>query len=120
MISPFCDGAVDFYVHASPDPIPRRSNDVALAETLQAAGLAAAVHRHHSASTVERSSLVREVTGFPLWGAVEFSGPAGGLDPRLAEVGLRQGAVMVCLPMLSGSGWRVLGIATPIASERKS
>src|SRR3954469_1111695 len=52
VISPLLTGAVDFYVHASPDPIPRRCHDVALAEELQAAGVAAAVHRHHSASTV--------------------------------------------------------------------
>ena len=107
------DGAVDFYVHASPDPIPRRCNDVDLARELASAGLAAAIHRHHSSSTVERSALVREVTGFDLWGAVEFSGPAGGLDPVLAETGLRQGAVLVSLPMLSGSGWRAVRAATP-------
>jgi hypothetical protein len=99
-------GAVDYYVHASPDPIERRRHDIDLAAELRDAGLAAAVHRHHSSSTVERAALVQEVTGFPLWGAVEFSGPAGGLDPMLAEVGLRQGAALVALPMLSGSGWR--------------
>src|SRR4051794_22707737 len=106
-------GAVDYYVHASPDPIPRHANDIELAQSLAEAGLGAAVHRHHSSSTVERAALAREVTGFPLWGAVEFSGPAGGLDPTLAEVGLRQGAALVALPMLSGSGWRARAVADP-------
>jgi hypothetical protein len=110
-------GAVDYYVHGSPDPIPRHRNDIDLAVELRSAGLAAAVHRHHSSSTVERAALAREVTGFPLWGAVEFSGPAGGLDPTLAEVGLRQGAVLVVLPMLSGSGWRAMRAATDPAER---
>jgi hypothetical protein len=101
------EDAVDLYVHSSPDPIPRRFNDIELAHELAAAKLAGAVHRHHSCSTVERAALVREVTGFGMWGAVEVSPMAGGLDPTVVEVGLRQGAPIVALPMLSGSGFRV-------------
>jgi hypothetical protein len=106
-------GAVDLYVHSSPDPIPRKFDDIALARHLSDQGIAAVLHRHHSCSTVERAELVRAVTGFRMWGAVEISGPAGGLEPVLVEVGLRQGAKAVALPMLSGSGFRTDRAAVP-------
>ena len=45
-------------VHASPDPSPRRLDDVDCAREIKAAGLRAAVHRHHHGSTAERSRLL--------------------------------------------------------------
>jgi len=56
-------GSIDCCVHASPDCFPRSGDDFALVRDLRAAGLRAAVHRHHFTSTSERSRLVRDQTG---------------------------------------------------------
>lgn len=104
----FLDGAIDFYVHAGPDAVPRRVDEITLAAELAAAGLVAAVHRHHSSSTIERSELTRAVTGFRLLGGIELNEPTGGLSPLVVECGLRAGATFVTFPTLSGSRFRRL------------
>jgi hypothetical protein len=95
------DGAVDLYVHANPDLVPRRHDDVGLARELAAAGLAAAVHRNHFTDTTSRAAAASEATGFRLMGALVLNSPAGGLDPGVAEAGLRRGAVWLGMPTLS-------------------
>jgi hypothetical protein len=96
------DGAVDLYVHGSPDLLPRRLDDLALAAELRRDGIRAAVHRNHFSLTAERSRLVSDATGFDLRGAVLLNGTVGGLDPRVVEKELRMGACWVAMPTLSG------------------
>jgi hypothetical protein len=92
---------VDLYVHAAPDLIPRRGDDVQLARSLQDSGLRAAVHRHHFANTAAQTATARSVTGFDLFGAVDCSDLSGGLNATAVEYGLATGAVWVALATLS-------------------
>lgn len=104
-----CDllpGAVDCYVHADPDPIPRHGNDIELARTCAGAGYTAAVHRHHFADTTGRAALARAVTGFNMLGAIVLNDTFGGANPTAAEVALRAGAAWVGLPTLSAAVFR--------------
>jgi hypothetical protein len=94
-------GAIDFYVHASPDPTPRRADDIELARELQDAGLRAALHRHHHAQTADRAALASRHTGFPLLGAIELNGCVGGFNPAAVDVALAGGAVFVSFPTTS-------------------
>lgn len=94
-------GAVDLYVHAKPDLLARRLDDIALATELKKDGLGAALHRHHFAPTAERARLASDATGFELYGALLLNGTAGGLEPRVVELALRMGARWVSLPSLS-------------------
>src|SRR3954452_21003924 len=102
----FTDGAVDLYVHAEPDLIPRRGDDLELAAELKDAGYAAAVHRHHFSGTAERSALVARATGFPLLGALLLDDCAGALNPSVVERELRMGAVWIGLPTISSCYFR--------------
>jgi Family of unknown function (DUF6282) len=70
------------------------------------AGFRAVLHRHHFASTAERASLAREITGFPLLGAIICNVTAGGLSPSAVELALRMGAVWIGLPTLSAQHFR--------------
>ena len=80
------DGIVDLYVHALPDLIERSEDDIEVSRRLQAAGFRAAVHRHHFQSTTAQSRLAREVTGFPLYGAIVCnSNPGQPARPRLSR-----------------------------------
>ena len=101
MPSALLDGAVDLYVHAAPDLMPRRGNDVAMAAELADTPLYAAVHRHHFAVTADRAALATSVTGFPLYGSILLNAAVGGINPMAVEVALRCGAVLVSLPTTS-------------------
>jgi hypothetical protein len=94
-------GAVDVYVHASPDLLPRRTDDLGLATECAASGYAGAVHRHHFSTTVERAILASAATGFDLRGAVLLNDSVGGLNPFAVELALRLGGRWIGLPTLS-------------------
>jgi Family of unknown function (DUF6282) len=113
VLSPLADtagdivrGAVDLYQHANPDLLPRRGDDVELAEEAKGAGLAAIVHRHHFSPTAERATLARRQTGFPILGAILLNDSVGGLNPTAVELALEMGAVWIGLPTLSAQAQR--------------
>ncbi|HKE72322.1 MAG TPA: DUF6282 family protein [Acidimicrobiales bacterium] len=107
--------AVDLYVHAEPDLLPRRSDDLGLAAELSVAGYAAAVHRHHFSDTVDRARLASDATGFDLRGAVLLNDAVGGLNPAAAELALRLGGRWIGLPTLSAAFFRSGLSAMPAA-----
>lgn len=101
------DGAIDLYVHANPDLLPRRTDDLALAAELINGGVRAAVHRHHFSSTAERAILAKSAEpASPLLGAILCNDTVGGLNPAAVDLALRQGAVWVNLPTLSTASFR--------------
>jgi Family of unknown function (DUF6282) len=104
----FTAGAVDLYVHGSPDLVPRTMDDIALARQLQAARYSAAVHRHQFTPTADRTRIVSDLTGFQLFGAIVLNDTAGGLNPRAVEYALRMGAVWVGLPTVDARHARSL------------
>jgi hypothetical protein len=99
-------GATDLYVHASPDLLPRRADDLDLARSCSESGYRAAVHRHHFSSTVERSQLASTATGFDLRGALLLNDSVGGLNVTAVEVALRLGGRWIGLPTLSAARHR--------------
>ena len=116
-ISDLLSGAVDCYVHAGPDPIPRHGNDIELAGTCAGAGYAAAVHRHHFADTTGRAALARTVSGFNLLGAIVLNDTFGGANPTAVEVALRAGAAWVGLPTLSAAAFRASLRTKPVPAQ---
>lgn len=101
MLDDVLDGAVDLYVHASPDLIPRRADDIGLAVELGRTTLRAAVHRHHFAMTADRARLATEASGFEMFGSILLNSAVGGINPAAVEIALRSGAVLVSLPTTS-------------------
>jgi hypothetical protein len=99
-------GVVDLYVHCEPDLLARRGGDIALAGQCRDAGYAAALHRHHFSSTVERAAVAREATGFALVGGVLLHDSVGGVNPWAAERALRLGGRWLGLPTLSARFFR--------------
>lgn len=100
-------GAIDCYVHANPDLLVRRCDDIELARESAANGLSAVVHRHHFGSTAERSQLASAVTGFPILGALLLNDSVGGLNPTAVELALEMGACWIGLPTLGARAFRL-------------
>ena len=99
-------GAIDCYVHAAPDLLPRARDDLALADECRKTGLRAALHRHHFAATADRAALARNATGFDLLGAIILNEQVGGLQPAVVDMALRSGVRWIGMPTLSAAAFR--------------
>src|SRR5437870_3088603 len=54
-------GAYDMHVHSGPDVMPRKFDDVALAQRTREAGMAGFVLKSHYVCTADRASLIRQM-----------------------------------------------------------
>ena len=111
-------GAVDLYVHAAPDLLPRRTDDLGLARELKDAGIRTAVHRHHFADTTGRARLAADATGYDLRAAIVLNDPVGGLNPHAVDAALRLGTRWVGLPTLDASRYRARLARVPADVQR--
>ena len=112
------DGAVDLYVHASPDLLPRRSDDIGLARELKESGIRTAVHRHHFADTSGRARLAADATGYDLRAAVVLNDPVGGLNPHAVDAAIRLGTRWIGLPTLDAQRYRARLARVPVDVQR--
>jgi len=98
-------GAIDFHVHADPDPFHERRIDIfALALQGKAIGMKAIVVKCHHFSTAPLATLVnRMVSGITLIGSVTLNSGVGGLNPEVVEVSARAGARVVWMPTYSST-----------------
>lgn len=97
-------GAVDMHVHSSPDVIPRKMSDLALAAAAKQAGLAGVLLKCHHSPTAARAALVQEhMPGFRVFGGIVLNRMAGGLNAAAVEAELALGAKEVWLPTISAA-----------------
>ncbi len=54
-------GAYDMHVHSGPDLMPRKFDDIGLAERTRASGMAGFVLKSHYVCTADRASLIRSL-----------------------------------------------------------
>jgi hypothetical protein len=96
-------GAIDFHVHAGPDPFhERRLNALDLARSSKEAGMRAVVAKNHQYGTALLAQAVNNaVPGFTLVGSLSLNREAGGLNPDVVEAAARAGAKVVWMPTTS-------------------
>ena len=96
-------GAIDFHVHAGPDPFHERRLDVIdLAHQAKEIGMKAIVAKCHYFGTAPLTSLVNKiVSGFTLVGSLTLNSGAGGLNPEVVEVAAKAGAKVIWMPTYS-------------------
>jgi Family of unknown function (DUF6282) len=94
-------GAIDLHMHTAPDIYPRSVTTFEAAKQAEQAGMAAIVVKSHSTDTASRAELVRNLTGFPVWGGVALNYPVGGLNPYAVSETVRQGGRVVWMPTTS-------------------
>ncbi|MDR7482090.1 MAG: DUF6282 family protein [Armatimonadota bacterium] len=121
-------GAFDMHVHAAPDVVPRRLDDLELARRARDAGLAGVLLKSHHGSTVERALLATQaVPGARVFGGLVLNDPVGGLNPAAVETALRLGAREIWMPTQAawnhrrfygeGNGMRILDAAGQLRPE---
>lgn len=98
-------GTVDIHIHTGPDIFPRRVTALSAAEAAKEAGMAAVVYKSHSTDTAARAEMVRELTGFPVYGGVCLNYPVGGMNPYAVLESARQGGRVVWMPSINAANF---------------
>ena len=99
LVKELIKGAYDMHIHSEPDVLPRKFNDIVLAEHAVAAGMAGVVLKSHYICTADRASLINQM--FPdikAFGGLALNNSMGGLNPLAVDVAGRLGNKVVWLP----------------------
>ena len=100
-------GAYDMHVHAGPDVIDRKMDDLELAAAYKAAGMKGFVIKSHYFDTAGRAYLVRRL--FPdlnVVGTLVLNRSVGGLNPAAVEKAAEYGVRLVFMPTMDA--WNML------------
>jgi hypothetical protein len=99
------EGGVDFHVHPSPSPYPRRIDAVEAAEAAAAAGMRAIVLKSHHHDTAVIIDALRErgldQVRVEVYGGVVLNSHVGGINPHAVSLSLAMGGRVVWLPTIS-------------------
>ena len=91
--------AYDLHIHSGPDVMPRKFDDVDMAQRIIAAGMRGYVIKSHYFCTSERALLIRKM--FPACnaiGSITLNSSVGGINPAAVEMAGRSGAKLVWFP----------------------
>ncbi|HTW84406.1 MAG TPA: DUF6282 family protein [Candidatus Sulfotelmatobacter sp.] len=91
-------GAYDLHVHINPDVIERRIDDMALAQGHRERALSGFALKSHYTPTAERATLVSQLTGLDVIGAITLNAPVGGMNALAVEIAAREHARIVWFP----------------------
>jgi hypothetical protein len=93
------EGTFDTHVHSGPDLLPRKFNDIQLAELATQRKFGGIVLKSHHAVTADRATLIKEMfPGTKFYGAIALNNPVGGLNPTAIDIAARLGARVCWLP----------------------
>jgi hypothetical protein len=97
------NGAVDFHVHAGPDPYhKRRLNTLELAYQGKALNMRAIVAKNHQFGTAGLAALVNEVVpDFQIIGSLCLNRETGGLNAEVVDAAIRGGSRVIWMPTTS-------------------
>jgi len=88
----------DAHVHAAPDIVDRRHDDLQTAQAYRDAGFTGFVLKAHYESTVGRAAAAASVSGLQVYGGVALNQHVGGVNPAAVEAALAAGGRVVWLP----------------------
>lgn len=97
-------GSFDMHVHSGPDVLPRKFNDLELAERAREKGMGGFVLKSHYVSTADRAYLIRKM--FPdlkVFGGIALNNSVGGLNPIAVDIAGRSGVKVVWLPTVDSA-----------------
>ena len=91
--------AYDLHVHSAPDVLPRKMDDVEMAQRIIRSGMKGYAIKSHYFCTSERAEIIRKV--FPSCnaiGTITLNSSVGGINPMAVEMAGRSGAKLVWFP----------------------
>src|ERR687883_1813211 len=104
IVEELLEGAFDTHVHSAPDVLPRRFDDLELAERFKARRLGGFVLKSHYICTADRATLVRKlVPEVQAFGAIAMNNSVGGLNPLALDIAGRLGARVCWLPSVDNA-----------------
>ncbi|HYE11063.1 MAG TPA: DUF6282 family protein [Patescibacteria group bacterium] len=92
-------GAYDLHVHSAPDILPRKMDDLEMAQRIIDSGMAGYAIKSHYFCTAERAALVNKL--YPecnAIGAITLNSSTGGINPIAVEMAARAGTKIVWFP----------------------
>ncbi|MDR2870110.1 MAG: DUF6282 family protein [Deferribacteraceae bacterium] len=92
-------GAYDLHVHSAPDVLPRKMDDIEMAQRVINSGMAGYAIKSHYFCTSERAELIRKL--YPKCnaiGTITLNSSVGGINPAAVEMAARSGAKLVWFP----------------------
>src|SRR6202165_157905 len=97
-------GAFDTHVHSAPDVLPRKFNDLELAQRFKARRMAGFVLKSHYICTADRAPLVNQIVPeIQAFGAIALNNSVGGLNPLALDIAGRLGTRVVFLPSVDNA-----------------
>jgi len=97
-----CEGAIDMHIHSFPDLIPRKLDDIEVAQQAKEAKMRAVLIKNHYESTVGRACLVQNIIGkrLSIFGGCVLNYSVGGINPEAVEVSIKLGAKEIWMPTI--------------------
>ncbi|MDF2591511.1 MAG: cytosolic protein [Clostridia bacterium] len=92
-------GAYDLHVHSAPDILPRKMDDLEMAQRIIDAGMAGYAIKSHYFCTAERAALINKL--YPKCnaiGAITLNSSTGGINPIAVEMAAHAGTKIVWFP----------------------
>src|SRR5437870_6156973 len=98
------EGAFDTHIHSAPDVLPRKFNDLELAQRFKARHMAGFVLKSHYICTGDRATLVNAIVPeVQAFGAIALNNSVGGLNPLALDIAGRLGAKVCWLPSVDNA-----------------
>ena len=98
-MNPFLRDAYDLHVHSAPDVLPRKMDDIEMAQRIIASGMKGYALKSHYFCTAERAQTIRKL--YPSCnaiGTITLNSSVGGINPMAVEMAARAGAKLVWFP----------------------
>jgi hypothetical protein len=98
------EGAFDTHVHSAPDVLPRKFNDLELAERFKAKRMGGFVLKSHYICTADRATLVNSIVPeVQAFGAIALNNSVGGLNALALDIAGRLGTRVAWLPSVDNA-----------------
>jgi hypothetical protein len=98
------EGAFDTHIHSAPDVLPRKFNDIELAQRFKARRMAGFVLKSHYICTADRATLVNQIVPeVQAFGAIALNNSVGGLNPLALDIAGRLGTRVCWLPSVDNA-----------------
>jgi hypothetical protein len=98
------EGAFDTHIHSAPDVLPRKFNDLELAQRFKARRMAGFVLKSHYICTADRATLINEIVPeIQAFGAIALNNSVGGLNPLALDIAGRLGTRVCWLPSVDNA-----------------
>ncbi len=98
------EGAFDTHIHSAPDVLPRKFNDLELAERFKARHMGGFVLKSHYICTADRATLINQLyPEIQAFGAIAMNNSVGGLNPLALDIAGRLGTRVCFLPSVDNA-----------------